>query len=49
MEDAARRINEYALDTLDAVFQMIGFRSGNAKNLSAATAEKKYKQITEKY
>lgn len=42
MEDAVRRINEHALDTLDAVSQVIGFRSGNAKNLSATTAEKKY-------
>lgn len=42
MEDAARRVNEHAIDTLDAVSQVIGFRSGNAKNLSATTAERKY-------
>lgn len=42
MENASRRINEHVIDTLDAVSPTIGFRSGNVKNLSATTAERKY-------
>lgn len=42
MEDATRRINEHAIDTLDVVSQMIGFRSKNARKLSPITPERKY-------
>lgn len=41
MENALRRINEHAIDTLDVVSQVIGFRSENTENLSATTAEEK--------
>jgi len=42
VENAPKSINEHAITTLDTVSQVTNFRSGNVKNISAATAEKKY-------